>query len=99
MPLLQNKPGNARAQDRDRCVQPAHSPGQGWRMKHPPNPGGRGPWGRTGLLAQFESEHKILRDFKLTSWGYPGPPPQRLVPRALRKLKIARGFMVYEGLG
>jgi hypothetical protein len=24
--------------------------------------------------------------------------PQKLVPRALRKLAIARGFMVYEGL-
>jgi hypothetical protein len=24
--------------------------------------------------------------------------PEKLVPRALRKLAIARGFMVYEGL-
>jgi hypothetical protein len=57
------------------------------------------PLSLTGLLAPFESEHKLLRDFKLTSWRYLGhQPPQRLVPRALRKLKIARGFMVYEGL-
>jgi hypothetical protein len=49
-------------------------------------------------LAPFESEPRVLRDFKLTSWRYLGHPPQRLVPRALRKLKLARGFMVYEGL-
>jgi hypothetical protein len=52
----------------------------------------------TGLLAPFESGHALLRDFKLTSWRYLGHPPQRLVPRALRKLAVARGFMVYEGL-
>ena len=52
----------------------------------------------TGLLAPFESGHKVLRDFKLTSWRYLGHQPQKLVPRALRKLAIARGFMVYEGL-
>jgi hypothetical protein len=56
------------------------------------------PLSLTGLLAPFESEHRVLRDFKLTSWRYLGHPPQRLVPRALRKLRIARGFMVYEGL-
>jgi hypothetical protein len=53
----------------------------------------------TGLLAPFESKHDLLRDFRLTSWRYLGQQPQKLVPRALRKLKIARGFMVYEGLG
>jgi hypothetical protein len=53
----------------------------------------------TGLLAPFESGHNVLRDFKLTSWRYLGDQPQKFVPRALRKLKIARGFMVYEGLG
>jgi hypothetical protein len=52
----------------------------------------------TGLLAPFESGHNLLRDFKLTSWRYLGDQPQKFVPRALRKLKIARGFMVYEGL-
>jgi hypothetical protein len=50
----------------------------------------------TGLLAPFESEPSLLRDFRLTSWRYLHQP-QRLVPRALRKLAIARGFMVYEG--
>jgi hypothetical protein len=56
------------------------------------------PLSLTGLLAPFEREHGVLRDFKLTSWRYLGHPPQRFVPRALRKLAIARGFMVYEGL-
>jgi hypothetical protein len=50
------------------------------------------------LLAPFKSQHGPLRDFKLTSWRYLGEPQQKLVPRALRKLKIAHGFMVYEGL-
>jgi hypothetical protein len=52
----------------------------------------------TGLLAPFGAADGLLRDFKLTSWRYLGHPPPRLVPRALRKLAIARGFMVYEGL-
>jgi hypothetical protein len=52
----------------------------------------------TGLLAPFESNHTVLRDFKLTSWRYLGHQPQKFVPRALRKLAVARGFIVYEGL-
>jgi hypothetical protein len=56
------------------------------------------PLSLTGLLAPFESGQRVLRDFKVTSWRYLAPPPQKLVPRALRKLKIARGLMVYEGL-
>ena len=56
------------------------------------------PLSLTGLLAPFGGGHSVLRNFKLTSWRYLGHPPQRFVPRALRKLKIARGFMVYEGL-
>jgi hypothetical protein len=51
----------------------------------------------TGLLAPFESVVTRLSDFKLTSWRYLHPP-ESFVPRALRKLAIARGFMVYEGL-
>ena len=51
----------------------------------------------TGLLAPFESELTTLRDFELTSWRYLHRQ-EKLVPRALRKLAIARGFMVYEGL-
>jgi hypothetical protein len=52
----------------------------------------------TGLLAPFETDLGTLRDFNLTSWRYLEPQPQKLVPRALRKLAVARGFMVYEGL-
>jgi hypothetical protein len=51
----------------------------------------------TGSLAPFEDGLGIIRDFKVTSWRYLHRP-QKLVPRALRKLAIARGFMVYEGL-
>jgi hypothetical protein len=56
------------------------------------------PLSLTGLLAPFASDPNVLSDFKLTSWRYLSHAPQRLVPRALRKLAIARGFMVYEGL-
>jgi hypothetical protein len=52
----------------------------------------------TGLLAPFGNNHGVLRDFQLTSWRYLGHQPQKLLPRALRKLAVARGFMVYEGL-
>jgi len=51
----------------------------------------------TGSLAPFENDLGPLRDFRLTSWRYLHRP-EKLVPRALRKLAIARGFMVYEGL-
>ena len=56
------------------------------------------PLSLTGSLAPFETEHRLLRDFRLTSWRYLSHQPQKLVPRALRKLAVARGFMVYEGL-
>jgi hypothetical protein len=52
----------------------------------------------TGLIAPFGSQHGVLRDFKLTSFRYLGHRPEKLVPRVLRKLKVAHGFMVYEGL-
>jgi len=52
----------------------------------------------TGLLAPFETTQDMLGELNLTSWRYIHPPPEKIVPRALRKLKIARGFMVYEGL-
>jgi hypothetical protein len=56
------------------------------------------PLSLTGLLAPFDGRHSRLQNFKLTSWRYLGQQPQRFVPRALRKLAVARGFMVYEGL-
>ena len=64
----------------------------------PFNAGAHAPISLTGLLAPFERQQRVLRDFELTSWRYLDPQPERLVPRALRKLKIARGLMVYEGL-
>jgi len=64
----------------------------------PFNPRAHVPMSLTGLLAPFESGHGRLSDFKLTSWRYLHPPTERIVPRALRKLKLARGLMVYEGL-
>jgi hypothetical protein len=56
------------------------------------------PLSLTGLLAPFESARRLSSDFQLTSWRYLDQPAEKLVPRALRKLKVARGFMVYEGL-
>jgi len=64
----------------------------------PFTPRAHAPLTLTGLLAPFESEPSLLRDFRLTSYRYLGHQPQKLVPRALRKLAVARGFMVYEGL-
>jgi hypothetical protein len=55
------------------------------------------PLSLTGLLAPFGGGHSRLRNLQLTSWRYLAHPPQRFVPRALRKLAVARGFMVYEG--
>ena len=51
----------------------------------------------TGSLAPFEGNIGTLRDFTLTSWRYLHRP-EKIIPRALRKLAIARGFMVYEGV-
>ena len=51
----------------------------------------------TGLLAPFERDLTTLHDFRLTSWRYLHHQ-EKLVPRTLRKLAIASGFMVYEGL-
>jgi hypothetical protein len=56
------------------------------------------PLSLTGLLAPFEGGLGTVRDFDLTSWRYISHPPQRFGPRVLRKLAVARGFMVYEGL-
>jgi hypothetical protein len=56
------------------------------------------PLSLTGLLAPLDSEYAVLQDFNLTSWRTVGHSPRSFHPRALRKLSIARGFMVYEGL-
>jgi hypothetical protein len=52
----------------------------------------------TGLLAPFDASSGGLGELTLTSWRYIHPPPQKILPRALRKLAVARGLMVYEGL-
>jgi hypothetical protein len=51
----------------------------------------------TGVLAPFESELSRLENFGLTSSRYLHRQ-EKLLPRAIRKLQVARGFMVYEGL-
>ncbi|HEY0850320.1 MAG TPA: PAS domain-containing protein [Bradyrhizobium sp.] len=51
----------------------------------------------TGVLAPFESEFNRLENFGLTSYRYLHHQ-EKLLPRAIRKLQVARGFMVYEGL-
>lgn len=51
----------------------------------------------TGVLAPFDNESAPLDAFTLTSWRYLHQP-EKLLPRAIRKLQIARGLMVYEGL-
>jgi hypothetical protein len=56
------------------------------------------PLSLTGLLAPLGQAQPAVKDFRLTSWRYLAHPPQRFGPRVLRKLAIARGFMVYEGL-
>jgi len=51
----------------------------------------------TGVLAALDSDCARLSDFTLSSWRYLYQP-ESLMPRLIRKLKIARGLMVYEGL-
>ena len=52
----------------------------------------------SGLLAPFDGDGGVLGELTLSSWRYIHPPQEALLPRAIRKLKIARGLMVYEGL-
>ncbi|WP_024510652.1 PAS domain-containing protein [Bradyrhizobium sp. ARR65] len=55
------------------------------------------PISMTGLLAPFESNPGMLGALELVSHRYLHQP-EKIIPRAIRKLAIARGFMVYEGL-
>ncbi len=55
------------------------------------------PVSMTGLLAPFEAGLGGLGELELTSYRYIHQP-EKVLPRALRKLAIARGLMVYEGL-
>jgi hypothetical protein len=51
----------------------------------------------TGLLAPIHECRHALGDLSLTSWRYLHQP-EKIIPRVVRKLALARGFMVYEGL-
>jgi hypothetical protein len=55
------------------------------------------PVSATGVLAPFEDECTPLGAFTLTSFRYLHQP-EKLLPRAIRKLQIMKGLMVYEGL-
>jgi len=51
----------------------------------------------TGLLAPMDACAGALGDLSVTSWRYLHRP-EKIMPRLVRKLALARGFMVYEGL-
>lgn len=51
----------------------------------------------TGLLTPLLPRQGILRDLELTSWRIL-QPRRPSAPRALRKLMVARGLTVYEGI-
>jgi hypothetical protein len=55
------------------------------------------PVSMTGLLAPFESNLGHLGELELTSHRYLHQT-EKIIPRAIRKLAVARGLMVYEGL-
>jgi hypothetical protein len=61
-------------------------------------PRAHSPISLTGLLAPMYEVRGKLGPCELTSFRYLAHPPQRLAPRVLRKLQVARGLMVYEGL-
>lgn len=63
----------------------------------PFNPRAHMPVSLTGLLAPFEANCGLLGELEMTSWRHLHQAP-KIVPRTLRKLAIARGLMVYEGL-
>jgi hypothetical protein len=50
------------------------------------------------LTVPAELEHSSLHDLSLTTWRHAGHQPQTLRERAVRRLALAKGFMVYEGL-
>lgn len=50
------------------------------------------------LTVPAQLEHSSLRDLSLTTWRHAGHQPSTLRQRAVRRLALAKGFMVYEGL-
>lgn len=51
----------------------------------------------TGVLAPFEAPQGPIHDLQLASWRYLHQP-EKIFPRVVRKLAMARGLMVYEGV-
>lgn len=56
------------------------------------------PLSLTGALVPMGDAAPALGELTLTSWRYLAPPPEPFRQRALRKLALARGLVVYEGL-
>ena len=56
------------------------------------------PLSLTGLLAPLLGHPGALGELTLTSWRIIEPRPEPFRSRAIRKLQVARGFIVYEGL-
>lgn len=56
------------------------------------------PLSLTGLIIPLLPGHSTVGELTLTSFRYLAHPPPRFRPRSLKKLAIARGLMVYEGL-
>jgi hypothetical protein len=52
----------------------------------------------TGQIASFTDMQGTLGSFGLTSWRHIHQDNRSFGPRTMRKLEIARGFTVYEGL-
>jgi hypothetical protein len=50
------------------------------------------------LTVPAQLEHSGLHDFSLTTWRHAGHQLQTLRQRTVKRLALARGFMVYEGL-
>lgn len=61
-----------------------------------------GPQSVTGSLVPLtvpaQPEASSLHDLSLTTWRHAGHQPHTLRQRAVRRLALAKGFMVYEGL-
>lgn len=56
------------------------------------------PLSLTGLMVPLTPVKAPLQALSVTSWRYGGHRAEPFVPRALRKLALARGLIVYEGL-
>jgi hypothetical protein len=55
------------------------------------------PMSLTGLLAPIDEASEALGPLSLTSWRYLHQS-EKILPRMVRKLALARGLIVYEGL-